>query len=133
MFKKLTVAISLLASEIKESLEQRKIELEWFKSHYQLATKRDLERWIADMAKTQAEIAQTLTQVVEQQKKTVTEIQTLQTETNTLKDKIVALEKVIADGPEVTPELEAAVEAVKAQAQVVDDAIPDAPPVPPVE
>lgn len=100
-------------------------------SRYIPASKHDIKKLEALIVKTQAELVTILNGINEQQKKTVTEIQTLQTETTTLKERIAALEKVIADGPEVSPELEAAVEAVKLQAQVVDDAIPDAPPVVP--
>jgi len=35
---------------------------------------------------------------------------------------------IIANGPPVTPELQAAVDAVAAQAKVVDDMVPDAVP-----
>lgn len=52
------------------------------------------------------------------------------TETTSLLTKITDLEKIINDGP-VKPELLAALDAVKAQAKVVDDMVPDAPPPPP--
>ncbi len=54
------------------------------------------------------------------------------TETTTLLQKITDLTAIIAAGP-VTPEMQAAVDALTAQAQVVDDLVPDAPPpAPPV-
>jgi hypothetical protein len=37
-------ALSLLAREIRETREHRKIEFDWFKSHVGLATKADLEK-----------------------------------------------------------------------------------------
>lgn len=37
-------ALSLLTCLLETDLEQRKIELEWFKSHYDLATKQDLRK-----------------------------------------------------------------------------------------
>ena len=49
------------------------------------------------------------------------------TETSTLLTKIDELKAVIAAGPPVTPELQAAVDALAAQAKVVDDLVPDAP------
>lgn len=49
------------------------------------------------------------------------------TETQTLLDKIEELGKIIAAGGDVTPELQAAFDAVKSQAQAVDDKVPDAP------
>ena len=85
-----------------------------------------LNRKVDRIMATQAEITKTLKDVLAQQQKTAGEIAGLQTATNDLKQKITDLEKVIADGT-VTPELEEAVAAVKAQAQVVDDAIPDVP------
>ena len=74
---------------------------------------------------TQPELTNDLKAVLEQQKKTATEIAGVQAETNTLKDKVAELEAVIANGPAVSQELADAVAAVKAQSQVVDDAIPD--------
>lgn len=75
------------------------------------------------MAKTQTELTAILNGVVTQQKKTAAEITGVQTEVTTLKQKIADLEAAVPD--DASPELEAAVEAVKAQAQVVDDEIPD--------
>ena len=75
----------------------------------------------------QTEAAATLNAVLAQQKKTEGEILTVQTEVGTLKTKITDLEGLLASGGEVTAELAAAVQAVKEQAQVVDDAIPDVP------
>lgn len=48
-------------------------------------------------------------------------------ETTTLLAKVEELKTTIASGT-VTPELQAAVDAVAAQAKVVDDLVPDAPP-----
>ncbi len=72
----------------------------------------------------QSELAADLKAVLAQQKKTAVEIATLQASSDALKEAIVALEKVIASG-EANPELSEAVAEVKAQAQVVDDQIPD--------
>ncbi len=49
-------------------------------------------------------------------------------ETTTLIKTVDDLKAVIANGPEVTPELQQAVNKVAAQAKVVDDLVPDAPP-----
>lgn len=76
---------------------------------------------------TQKELADDLKLVLAQQQKTVTEIQGLQTEVNTLKNTIVDLQKIIDAGGTIGQELVDAVAAVKAQAQVVDDQIPDVP------
>ncbi len=128
----LTDAILELAREMKKGREQRERESEKSKSHSVPATKQDLEEMEKRIMKTQAELVQVLNAVNEQQKKTVTEIQGVQTEVNTLNDKIIELQKIIEAGGTVSPELEAAVDAVQTQAQVVDDAIPDAPPAVPV-
>lgn len=48
-------------------------------------------------------------------------------ETRGLLTKIDELTALIASGPPVTPELKAAVDALTAQAQVVDDLVPDVP------
>ncbi len=71
---------------------------------------------------TQAELA-------EQVKKIGDSITKIGTETTTLLAKIDELNAIITNGPAVTPELQAAVDAVAAQAKVVDDLVPDAPPV----
>lgn len=42
--KQLAESISLLACVLREGVEQRKTEFEWYKSHAQLATKRDLDK-----------------------------------------------------------------------------------------
>jgi len=46
-------------------------------------------------------------------------------ETGTLLAKIEELKQAIANAPTVTPELQAAVDALSAQAQIVDDLVPD--------
>lgn len=76
---------------------------------------------------TQAELAETLRQVNEQQKKTGREIAALQASMDTLNAKIAELEAIIAAGGTPSQELVDAVQAVKDQAQIVDDQIPDAP------
>lgn len=77
---------------------------------------------------TQAEATAKLQEVLAQQQKTAGEIGVVQTEVNTLKQTIEDLKAVIAAGnDQVSPELQAAIDAVAAQAQVVDDQIPDAP------
>jgi predicted nucleic acid-binding Zn-ribbon protein len=80
---------------------------------------------------TQQELIDTLTAVNEQQTKTAGEIVALQASMDTLQQTITALEEEVANAGSPSPELVAAVGAVKAKAQEVDDLIPDAPaPVP---
>lgn len=68
---------------------------------------------------TQAELAVTVAAVQEKLVK-------IGTETSTLKTQIEELQALIAAGGEASPELVAAVEALVAQAQVVDDLVTDA-------
>jgi uncharacterized protein YoxC len=49
------------------------------------------------------------------------------TETQSLKDKVAELVEALAAAGAVSPEVEAALEALKAQVQVVDDLVVDAP------
>jgi cob(I)alamin adenosyltransferase len=103
----------------------------WFKSRCRFATQNDLREMEQRIMATQAELAADLRAVLAQQKKTSAEIAVVQTSVDTLKAKIAELEAVIAGGGEASPELVAAVAEVKAQAQVVDDQLPDATPEPP--
>jgi hypothetical protein len=113
-------------------LKKPKTRFNFFWSKLCLATKYDLRKLRELIMATQAELVIVLNDVVLQQKKTVEEIKSVQAAVDTLKEDIAELEKIIADGI-VGPELAAAVEAVKVQAQVVDDQIPDLPVPPPVE
>lgn len=80
----------------------------------------------------QTELAADLKLVLAQQKKTAAEIAAVQASVDALKAKIVDLEAQVATGGTVTQELIDAVAEVKAQAQIVDDLIPDMP-APPAE
>lgn len=73
------------------------------------------------------EALETLAAVKKQQEKTVREIAGVQGEVDTLKTKIEALEDAAESG-DVPQPIADAILAVKEQAQMVDDAIPDAPP-----
>lgn len=57
-----------------------------------------------------------------------TQIQKIGDETRTLVQKVADLTVLVEQQASVSPELAAAIEAVKAQVQVVDDLVPDAPP-----
>lgn len=90
-----------------------------------------LEQKVDNIMATQAELAADLRAVRAQQEKTGGEIATLQGSVDTLNAKIVSLEALLAAGGVVTQELIDAVAAVKEQAQIVDDQIPDVVPPPP--
>jgi hypothetical protein len=67
---------------------------------------------------TQSELAVQLTALT-------TQVQHIGVETDTLKTKITDLETAINNGGTVSPEVESALNALKAQVQVVDDLVPD--------
>jgi hypothetical protein len=69
---------------------------------------------------TQAEAVQVLNQVSEKLTK-------IKGETGSLLDKVAALEEAANNQPNLTPELAAAIENVRSQAQGVDDLVADAP------
>lgn len=123
--RKLAEAIVLLAREISISSELRKEELNWFKSQFKAATKQDLEEMETRIMASQAELAADLKGVLERQKKTSTEIATLQASVDAQTVKIAELEALVAAGGTISQELVDAVAAVKAQAQLIDDQIPD--------
>jgi len=69
---------------------------------------------------TQSQLAATLTELGVQLRKVAAE-------TTTLLEKVAALTQAVADAGSTTPEVDAALADVQAQAQVVDDLVPDAP------
>ncbi len=121
------IAIHLELVALRQELTEG---IAWLKSRAP-ATKQDLAEMEKRMAKTQSEIAADLRLVVDQLKKSQGEIGVVQTEVTALKTKIDEMQKIIDGmGNAATQELIDAADAVKAQAQVVDDAIPD-PVIPP--
>ena len=69
----------------------------------------------------------TQAEVIIQLQAVTSQVAKIGTETSTLLVKIDELLAQVANAP-ATPELTAAVDALKAQAQVVDDLVPDVPP-----
>ena len=115
-------AILLLTAELTALREQRTNE-------QQLSLCR-LEKKVDLIMANQAELAADLKLVLAQQKKTAAEIAEVQAAQTVAIAKIAELEALITAGGTVTQELIDAVAEVKAQAQVVDDLIPDAVPLP---
>lgn len=70
---------------------------------------------------TQAELAQQLTTITDQ-------VHKIGVETQSLLQKVADLETALGNQGNVTPELQAAFDALKAQVQSVDDLVPDTPP-----
>lgn len=91
----------------------------WFRS-FLPATKLDLIKMENRIMATQQEQTVKLNEATERLKK-------VQTETRTLLDKIKELTDALANQSNVTPELQAAVDAITTQVQVVDELVPDAP------
>lgn len=89
----------------------------------------DITKKLEIIMSKQSEAAATLNEVLAQQKKTAGEIAEVQKTVDVLKQKIAEMEQAAG---EVDPELQAAIAAVKQQAQIVDDLIPDVEP-PPAE
>ncbi len=81
----------------------------------------------------QAELTETLNAVAASQAKTAREIKSVQDKSDELAVKVAQLEEALANQASVTPELAAAVQAVKDGAKALDDQIPDLPEVPPAE
>lgn len=115
----LSEAITSLAHAIRELAKSNNVQLDTRLGR--------IEEKVKLMAATQSELAADLRVVIQQQKKTQTEIQSVQSATDILKAKVKELEDIIANNPEAAaiPELVQAVADVKAQAQVVDNEIPD--------
>lgn len=131
--EKLVAVISLVAHEVCRLREQMEKEFEWRKSHHGLATKQDLREMETRIMASQAELTADLKAVLVQQQKTSGEIATLQASVDAQTVKIAELEALVAAGGTISQELIDAVAAVKAQAQIIDDQIPDVVPPPPVE
>lgn len=128
--EQLAMAVLRVAHELCEFRKHQESEFEWFKSHYKLATKEDLKEMEKRIMANQAELAADLRAVLTQQQKTSVEIATLQASVDVQTTKIAELEALLAAGGVITQELIDAVAAVKAQAQVIDDQIPDVLPPP---
>lgn len=80
----------------------------------------EITRKLAILMSTQAELATQLRTVTAQ-------IQKISAESSKTLQKVTDLQAVIDSGAAVSPELQAAVDELKAQVQLVDDLVPDAP------
>jgi len=81
-----------------------------------------LQQKVISIMTTQAEVISTIAAIGEKLAK-------IGSETTALKEQIQELQALLGDGSDASPELVAAVEALAAQAQVVDDLVQDAVPV----
>lgn len=72
-------------------------------------------------------IMATQAQLVEELKKVTEQVGKIGTETGKTLQKVTALEALLAAGGNTTPEVDQALADLKAQAQLTDDMVPDAP------
>jgi len=72
-------------------------------------------------------MAETQQELVEQVNQLTTQVAKIGTETSALIQKVADLEAALNSQPNVTPELQVAFDALKAQVQTVDDLVPDQP------
>ena len=79
---------------------------------------------------TQEAIMATQKDAAEQLKAIGDKLDKIAVEENKLQASIATLTTAVEAGGNVTPELQAAIDDVKAKAQVLDDIVPDAPPTP---
>lgn len=117
----LVEAIQTLACELKQFREQVRVDSET------ITALRRVEHKLETIMASQNELTNDLKAVLAQQQKTAAEIADVQAGVDTLNAKVVALEEVIAAGVAPSQELVDAVAAVKAQAQIIDELIPDLP------
>jgi septal ring factor EnvC (AmiA/AmiB activator) len=94
-----------------------------FRSRYWPATQSDLAKVERNIMATQAEVTAQLTA-------TQAQVAKIGVETRTLLEKITELQAAIDNQNNVSPELQAAADALAAQVKVVDDLVPDSPPAP---
>lgn len=115
MHPELAEAIVYLTHELRESRGQRKIEMEWFKSHFSLATKHDLEQMEKRIMSKISEFAD----AVEAHNSAV------DAAVQGLTDDIANLNKQITDlqnsAGTITPEDQARLDAIQARSQSVAD------------
>lgn len=123
MWKDLTKAVLLLASQVNGLVEQRKIEFDWLKSHAGLATKQDLKEMEKRIVMTQKELSDALDRMTVQTGKVAKE-------QNDRFDALTATIKELTDAinaGEVKPEVATALTNAQAALDSLDAAIPDAP------
>lgn len=122
-------AVVALSCAVEGLSEQNKLQLEWYRSHFALATLHDLKQMEKRIMATQAEVVEELRTLKTQVGKIRTEVTDAKTE---LQATIKRLEDVIAAGNtgEASAELVAIKDELKAEFQTLDDLHTDKPPTP---
>lgn len=87
---------------------------------------KSIEKKLNHLNKKALKIMATQDEAAAQLQEITTQLTKVGTETSTLLEKVAALEAAAAAAGNVTPQLQTAIDAVKAQAQAVDDEVPDA-------
>jgi len=121
MLRGLTHAICSLALAIREFSDNRRTEFEWFKSHYELATKHDLEEMVNVMALKLSELGGTIQGLKAQVQKIWNE---QQAKYDALVVKYGELEATLAN-VELPAEADTELTEFKTLLQAFDDTIPD--------
>lgn len=128
----LTESIDHLCCRLHELVVQKQHEFDWFKSHFQFATKHDLEQFEHRVTQQLKTIMANQVELTKQVTDLTAKVGKISAESRGLLTKIEELLAVIAAGGNVSPELQAAVDALQAQVDVLDALVPDAPTPPPV-
>lgn len=87
----------------------------------------DLAAVLTRILKALERIMTTQTELAQQLAGITTQLDKIATESSATLQKVADLEAALANSGNVTPELQAAFDALKAQVQIVDDLVPDAP------
>lgn len=108
---RLADAVTLLAQELCRSTCQRETEFEWHKSHHGLATKHDLEIAVNKIMSVISDFAAKQNAFNDRMDTAITD---LQGDVKSLNDQIAALQ---ASGGAITPEDQAALDAIQARSE----------------
>lgn len=134
----MVAAVEHLTCRLHELVVQKQHELEWLKSHFQFATKHDLEQIehrlkekLNTIMATQSDMVAELKVANTQLRKVIEDAAGIQPAMDALTAKIAELEALIAAGGTIGQELVDTVAETKSLAQGVDDKIPERPVVPP--
>ncbi len=90
----------------------------------------DVGRVLAEILSVEKRIMATQQEVIAQLKTISDQVVKIGVESKATLAKVDELQAIILNGPPVSPELQAAVDALAAQVKVVDDLVVDAPPAP---
>ncbi len=120
----LLTAISSLVQQMQSDRKEKRREFEWFRSHFELVTKQDLEQTEKRIMITQQELVDGLNKIKEQVGKVAKE---QSDRFDTLTAKVAELTAIIAAGGTIGDEAVTALAGVQSALDELDNTIPDAP------